>query len=99
MGRWREEWPGTGQIIDASTVWVDGTPFQDITDFKAWLVEHVDVFAQCLSEKLMAYATGRIPNYSERKEISQIVRKNLRQGQGFRDLVFDLIESETFFTK
>ncbi len=99
VGRWREEWPGNKETIDASAVLPDGTPIRDVRDFKAWLVEHIDLFAQCLSEKLMTYATGRLPNYSERKEIRLIVEESLAKREGFRDLLLRLIESETFGTK
>ena len=99
VGRWRDEWPDTQTTIDSSVVLTDGTPIRDIRDFKAWLVDHIDLFAQCLSEKLMTYATGRIPNYVERKEIDHIVTESLEKGEGFRDLLLRLIESETFGTK
>ena len=99
VGRWRDEWPGTGQSIDASSVLADGTQIHDITDFKTWLVGRIDLFAQCLSEKLITYATGRVPNYSERKEISRIIKENLEEGRGFRDLLLSLIASESFCTK
>ena len=99
VGRWRDRWPGTEQVIDASVVLADGTEVRDVRDLKAWLVSHIEVFSQSLAEKLMAYATGRIPNYSERKEIARKVNENRLQGHGFRDLLLSLIESETFRTK
>lgn len=47
----------------------------------------------------MTYATGRVPSFAERKEIAAIVEKNHENGNGFRDLVLALIESETFRTR
>ena len=47
----------------------------------------------------MVYATGRVPNYAEKREIEIIVKKNRGNTNGFRDLVLALIESETFRTK
>ena len=70
-----------------------------MTDFKAWLVEHIDLFSTCLSEKLMTYATGRVPNHAERHEIKKIVKDNHAHGNGFQDLFLALITSETFRTK
>ncbi|MBG89751.1 MAG: hypothetical protein CMO80_23020 [Verrucomicrobiales bacterium] len=99
VGRWRDEWPGIKQRIDASSMLHDGTKIRDIVDFKAWLLKNIDQFSQCLAEKLMTYATGRIPNYSERKEIAAIVKTNRENGNGFRDLLLALIESESFRTK
>ena len=44
----------------------------------------------------MTYATGRVPNYSERKEIEAIVEANHEHGNGFQDLLLGLIASDTF---
>lgn len=99
VGRWREEWPEIEVPIDTATTLPDGTEIKDIVEFKAWLVDHIDQFSQCLAEKLMTYATGRLPNYSERIELGQIVEANREKGNGFRDLVLALIQSETFRTK
>ena len=47
----------------------------------------------------MTYATGRVPNYSERKEIEAIVEANHEHGNGFQDLLLGLIASDTFHAK
>ena len=47
----------------------------------------------------MTYATGRVPNFAERREIEAIVKKNHQNGNGFRDLVLALIDSRTFRTQ
>ena len=99
VGRWREKWPDIEVPIDASATFADGTEIRDVVDFKRWLVENIDQFSECLATKLMTYATGRVPNYSERKEITAIVKKNHEAGNGFRDLVLSLIDSNTFRTK
>jgi len=99
VGQWRDEWPGTGKKIDASGVMPDGTKIRDVVDLKRWLVRNEEVFATNLAEKLMVYATGRDLNYAEQKEVEAIVQKNLADGEGFRDLILNLIASETFRTK
>ena len=99
VGRWREKWPRINQPIDTASTLPDGTKIRDIIDFKAWLVKNIDQFSECLSDKLMTYATGRVPNYSERKELAMIVEKNHERENGFRDLMFALIASKTFRTK
>ena len=99
VGRWREKWPKGAGKIDPTGVLPDGTPIKNVVDFKRWLTGNVDQFSECLSEKLMTYATGRVPNYSERKQIEKIVTANHETGNGFRDLMLALIESETFRTK
>ncbi|MFM8434096.1 MAG: DUF1588 domain-containing protein [Planctomycetia bacterium] len=96
VGRWRAKWPGTEAAIDPSGTLPDGTAVKDPVEFKAWLVANIDIFSTCLAEKLMTYATGRVPNYAEQREIERLVRANREAGQGFRDLVLDLIDSRTF---
>ncbi|MEM7015040.1 MAG: DUF1588 domain-containing protein, partial [Verrucomicrobiota bacterium] len=99
VGRWREEWPKSGKQIDTSATLPDGTTIQDVTDLKRWLVENIDLFSECVSEKLMIYATGRIPNHAEKQEIELIVHEVLQSDGGFRDLLMALIQSETFRTR
>jgi hypothetical protein len=99
VGNWREEWPNSGTPIDSSGTLPDGTPIADITDLKSWIVENIDFFSNCLAEKLLTYATGRVPNYAEIKEIETIVLENHKNGNGFQDLFLALITSETFRTK
>ena len=99
VGRWREDWPGIDKPIDASSTMHDGTEISGVVDLRAWLVENVHLFSECLSEKLLTYATGRVPNYRERQQIAKIVEENHENGNGFRDLLLALIESEIFRTK
>lgn len=99
VGRWRDNWPEIEQPIDAAATLPDGTQVDSVVDFKAWLVRNIDQFSECLAGKLMTYATGRVLNYSERKEIATIVKNNHDSGNGFRDLLLALIDSQTFRTK
>jgi len=99
VGNWRDAWPKIDVPIDSSGVLPDGTTIADVTELKAWVVDNIDLFSRCISEKLLTYATGRVPNYAERKEIEQIVAANHADGGGFQDLVLALVTSETFRTK
>ncbi len=99
VGRWRSNWPKANKMIDASAVLADDTKIQDVVDLKRWLLANIDLFSQCVAEKLMTYATGRVPNYAERKELADIVQANRNATGGFRDLVLALIESKTFRTR
>ena len=99
VGRWRSNWPKADKTIDASVVLADGTKIQDVVDLKRWLVANIDPFSLCVAEKLMTYATGRVPNYAERRELADIARANRESAGGFRDLVLALIESRTFRTR
>jgi hypothetical protein len=96
VGRWRTTWPGTKVTVDPSGTLPDGTAVNTPEEFKAWLVANIDLFSRCVAEKLLTYGTGRVPNYAEHREIEQIVEANREAGQGFRDLLLDLIDSRTF---
>jgi hypothetical protein len=99
VGRWRTKWPISNVKIDPSGVLPDKTKIKDAVEFKSWLVENIDLFSECVAEKLIIYATGRVQNYAEKREIEEIVERNHENGNGFRDLILSLIESETFRTK
>lgn len=99
VGNWRDKWPEIDIEIDPSGTLPDGTEILDYTEFKEWLVANTDTFAECLAEKLIIYATGRIPSYAEKKEIEQIVAEVQESEGGFRDLILALVESKTFRTR
>ena len=94
-GRWRVV-DAAMKPVDASGQLPNGTTFGALTQFTAALTARPDRFVTALTEKLMTYATGRIPNFSEKREIHAIVLANHAKGNGFKDLMLDLIDSETF---
>lgn len=106
IGRWRTNYPvwtkgklQPGPRINATATMPDDTELQSVVDLKSYVVRHIDRFSQCLSEKLMTYATGRHLSYADRHEISAIVRRTSEADGGFQDLFIALILSETFATK
>jgi len=110
VGRWRENYPIfekrgdkvvtlDGRKVDTRGQLSDGTPLRDVLDLKRYLVEHIDVFSRCLTEKLMVYATGRDPSFGDRKTIEDIVESAKRRGNGFQDLIVELVLSESFLVK
>lgn len=109
IGRWRTHYPNlSGQAkaraeeglpVETDGVIPDGTELKDIRDLKSYLVRDVSPFAECLSQKLLTYATGRSMNYSDRKLIRSIVQKNIESNEGFKGLLLDLIDSESFRTR
>ena len=110
MGRWRSHYPLyekrgdktvtlKGQPVDAVGQLPDGTRLEDVRDLKRYLVENIDIFSHCLTEKLMVYATGRTPSYGDRKVIDNIVAQAKDRGNGFQDLVVALVVSNVFRAK
>ena len=96
VGDWRNKWPKINKKIDPSSRLFDGTAIQGPSDLRQWMLKNIDIFGQCLSEKLMTYALGREPNYRERAELRTVVQNNIKNGQGFRELVIDLVKTKTF---
>lgn len=110
VGRWRSHYPLyekrgdktvtlKGQPVDAVGQLPDGTRLEDVRDLKRYLVENIDIFSHCLTEKLMVYATGRPPSYGDRKVIDNIVAQAKDRGNGFQDLVVALVVSDVFRAK
>jgi hypothetical protein len=110
VGRWRDHYPvyekvgekvvrKDGLPVDAAGVMQDGTELQDVTDLKRYLIENIDIFGNCLAEKLLVYATGRNLGFGDRREVEKIVKKVRQEGNGFQDLIVALVLSESFRTK
>lgn len=99
VGKWRERWPKINKPIESAVTLRDGTKIKNVIEFKTWMVKNIDIFTQCLSEKLMTYATGRTLNYREKHEIKKIIVANKSKGNKFGDLFLDLVDSEVFKTK
>jgi hypothetical protein len=99
VGRWRDTWPKSNKPIASAVTLHDGTRVRDALELKQWLVRNIDLIAVNYGEKLLTYATGRVPNYAEREEIRALVADIRRTGGGTRDLTFALINSQTFRTR
>ena len=107
VGRWRDHYPvyekredkvitRKGLPVDAAGVMPDGTELRDVQDMKRYLIQNIDLFSNCLTGKLLTYATGRPPNYGDRKVIAEIVDDVKARGNGFADLVISIVQSESF---
>ncbi len=107
IGRWRDHYPKyidekrkakrkDGALIDATGVFADGKKLKDVTDLKRLLSDDPELFARCVSEKLLTYATGRRLNFRERDMIRFIVRSQKRNNYQFRDLLMALICTPVF---
>lgn len=81
--------------VQSSTVTSNGTEIKDIHDFKKYLLDNKELFARCITKKLLSYATGREMTYLERGEIDKIAQK-LQKKDGFRDLLTFVLESNIF---
>ena len=110
IGRWRDHYPvyqrvdgkvvrKDGQPVDALGTLADGTELRDVTDLKRYLVANIDIFGNCLAEKLLAYATARKPGFGDSREVEGLVKDVRGRGNGFQDLIVAIVLSEAFRTK
>ena len=77
----------------------DGEQLEDVTDLKRYMLNRMDMFSRCLIEKLLTYGTGRRLGFGDRRVVNQIVAHVRQEGNGFRDLILAVVQSESFRTK
>ena len=85
-----------GPAVDAAGTMPDGTKLEDATDLKRYVLNHMDLFTRCLTEKLMVYATGRPLSFGDEQVVDAIAADIRKNNGGFRDLILAVVESESF---
>lgn len=85
-----------GRDVDATGQTASGEAFADIREFKSILLKNKDQIARGLTEKLLTYGLGRSLGFSDRKAVEQIVSQIKNQKYGFRTLIHEITQSETF---
>jgi len=89
-----------GPPVDPSGVTADGKAFADLKEFKQKvLLADPEAFTLALTRKLAAYGSGRAMGFSDRAELQRIAGQTFTHGNGLRDLLHNLIQSEIFLTK
>ncbi|QDT59288.1 Planctomycete cytochrome C [Stieleria bergensis] len=99
IGGFRQQYPGRpGKriAVDGSGQLPSGESFEDETGLKKILVSRKNRFAETLTEKLLTYATGRSMTSLDYQEIKQIATACAQNGDGLRDLVLGVANSQTF---
>ncbi len=88
-----------GPPVDAAGVMPDGVRLENVTDLKRYVLDRLDMFSRCLTEKLLIYAAGRPLTYGDRRVVERIVADMETRRQGFRDLIAAVVLSESFRTR
>ncbi|MEM6980226.1 MAG: DUF1588 domain-containing protein [Planctomycetota bacterium] len=104
IGRWRDRYPKNrsgekGLPVETAGQLPDGTQLSDVTDLKRYLANAPRQVAQCITEKLMTYASGRKPNYTERHLIEKMIDSLEANEYPLRDLIETLVLSDLFQVK
>lgn len=95
----RVQWR-VGPPVDASGVTSDGKTFADLREFKQKvLLADPEAFTLALTRKLAAYGSGRAMGFSDREELRRIAHVTFTRGNGLRDLLHNLVQSDLFLTK
>ena len=105
IGRWRDHYPKVDKAakqvlpVEVSAVLANGREIKDLADYKAMLLERESQVVHCLTEKMLAYATGRLLEAGDRGEVDRIVGELKGKGSRLRDLVHLVVRSELFLRK
>lgn len=95
IGHWRDHY-GPKTPIDSSGEMPDGESFENIVGFKRLLSRQLDQVAFGLTQKLLSYAIGRQAGPMERPTIDRILDDTREDNYRFRDLIEEVVLSESF---
>ncbi|MEO1996259.1 MAG: DUF1588 domain-containing protein [Planctomycetaceae bacterium] len=99
IGRWRDVYPSTRLKIDSAATLVTGEQIADIVAFKKNLLARQHQVIRCLCEKMLTYASGRILEPADRGQVNRVVNALREQGDGMRDLIRLVVQSDVFLSK
>ena len=88
-----------GPMVYSVGMLADGTRIEGVAALKRYVLDRIDMFSRCLTEKLLVYATGRPLSFGDRRVAERIVASTAQHGNGFRDLIVAVVQSESFATK
>ena len=95
VGKWRATGE-TDQPIDASGNLPDGTAFEGPTGLRTLLLERREQFIGTLTEKLLAYALGRGPEYYDRPVVRAIAREAAADDYRWSSIIVGIVQSTPF---
>jgi len=98
VGRWRDA-DGQGRPIDPSGKLFGRVAFKTIEEFKDGLLAERERFARAFAGHLLKYALGRELVPGDRPTLDRVVSATAGGGHRMRDLMKEIVLSETFRTK
>jgi hypothetical protein len=94
VGAWRDK--DGGFPVDASGTLPNGQNFKGPGELRSILKEKKELFARCLSEKLLTYALGRGLEYYDRCAVDTILKTMAQNNFRFSTLIDEVVKSEPF---
>lgn len=85
-----------GPSVDTSGLTPDGQTFNDVKEYKRWLVNGHSDFPRALTKLLMSYAIGRRLGFADREEVDRIVASTATDAHGLRSLIHAVVASPLF---
>ena len=85
-----------GKKVEPSDVMPSGEKFQNIDELKQILLKDEEQIARGLTVKLLTYATGAPPAPLNEREIEAIVASIKTKNYGFRTLIHEIVQSQSF---
>jgi len=98
IGAWRQSYD-KGAPIDTAGELPGGQRFADVAGLKRVLLERKSQFARMLTERLLTYACGRRVELLDRPAIDAIIVATKPTDYPFRDLIEQVVLSQTFRSK
>jgi hypothetical protein len=86
-------------LIDPSGQLVDGTKLDGPASLRNALLSRSDVFVRTMTEKLLAYGTGRALKYYDMPVVRAIDRDAARNDNKFSSLIVGIVKSDPFQNK
>ena len=96
VGAWRRKDRMASDVIDASSVMVNGDKMNGVVDLRAQLTKRPDQFVRTFTTKLMIYGLGRSMDYHDMPTVRAIVRKSEADNYRFSSLVMGIVNSDAF---
>ena len=56
-----------GPVVDSVGLMPDGVRLENVAQLKQYVLERIDLFSECLGNKLLTYATGRRLSFGDRR--------------------------------
>jgi mono/diheme cytochrome c family protein len=86
--------------VDTATELVDGTKIDGVVALQKYLLTvRRDQLRRSAARHLAAYALGRTPGFIDEKVVQEICARTRARGDGLRELLFAVIESDAFQSK
>jgi hypothetical protein len=86
-------------VIDASSAFYKGPPFQDFLEMRKHIASKPEAFARGFSKALLEYALGRPCGFRDEPLLDAMVQRAARKGFAIREVFHALVSSPEFLTK